>query len=192
MELEAVIQSAIIPTIVTAIIGPLIFFGLRRWDEKNRRNFEIRFSEYKHYLKALEQISSTSHAQFEEFMTETYAKCLNEILASEGQSSDPVIRLNEELNHLMAGIRTSFSQATGELNGLRLVCSDKLLEMINDYVNIQRKLMDESCAVLRRLEQIDLADPTSMFSGEMKAEGERSQQLFEDIVRQMRSELKIG
>lgn len=78
MALEAIIQPAIVAAVVTAIVGPLIFFFLKRWDEKKRRNFEIRYAEYKHYLKALEQISSSSHADFERFMGQSYADCLKE------------------------------------------------------------------------------------------------------------------
>lgn len=191
MGLEAMIQPAIVAAVVTAIIGPLIFFFLKRWDEKKRRNFEIRYVEYKHYLKALEQISSSSHADFERLMGQTYADCLKEILVTEGQSNEPLIQLNKEVNELTSNVRKSFTQATQELNGLRLVCSTKLLEMVNEFVAIQKSLMDESCAVLGRLNQIDINDPGSMISGDMKAKGDKSQELFEQIVFQMRKELGI-
>jgi hypothetical protein len=188
---EAILQSAVVAAIVSAIVGPLIFFLLKRWDDKKRRNFEIRYAEYKHYLKALEKIASSSQADFERFMSETYASCMNEILTTEGQSSDPLVRLNEEVNSLTANVRTSFTQATQELHGLRLVCSEKLLHKVNEYVDIQREIIDSSCSVMGNLNQIDINNPSASISGEMKEKAERTQVLFEEIVQQMRKELGV-
>lgn len=191
MTIETILQPAVVAAIVSAIIGPLIFFLLKRWDDKKRRSFEIRYEEYKHYLKALEQIASSSHADFERFMSETYASCMNEILTTEGQSPDPLVRLNQEANNLTADVRKSFTQATQELHGLRLVCSEKLLQKVNEYVNIQRELIDSSCSVMGNLDQMDINNPSASLSGEMKKKGERTQVLFEEIVQQMRKELGI-
>lgn len=63
--------------------------------------------------------------------------------------------------------------------------------MVNEFVAIQRSLMDESCAVLGRLNQVDINDPSTMISGEMKAKGNKTQELFDQIVLQMRKELGI-
>ncbi len=191
MTTEAILQPAVVAAIVSAIVGPLIFFLLKRWDDKKRRNFEIRYEEYKHYLKALEQIASSSHTDFERLMSETYASCINEILTTEGQSSNPLVRLNQEVNNLTADVRKSFTQATEELHGLRLVCSKELLQKVNEYVNIQRELIDSSCYVMGNLDQMDINNPSASLSGEMKEKGERTRALFEEIVQQMRKELGI-
>jgi hypothetical protein len=185
------LQPAIIAAVVTAIVGPLIFHLLKHRDEKRRRSFDIRYAEYKHYLKALEQVASSSLADFEKSMATTYADCLKEILATEVQSNGPLVRLNHELNELTSKIRKSFTQATQELHGLRLVCSGKLLKMVNEFVNLQRELIDESCSVMSRIQKIDVLNPQTAISGEMKAKGERTQQLFDAIVLQMRKELGI-
>lgn len=188
---EAILQPAVVAAIVSAIVGPLIFFILKRWDDKKRRNFDLRYAEYKHYLKALEQISASGHADFERLMGETYANCLKDILATEGQSNEPLITLNREVNNLTENIRKSFTQSTQELNGLRLVCSEKLLEKVNEFVKIQRELINESCSMMGRIDQIDIDNPSTFISGEMKAKGEKTQELFEKIVQQMRRELGI-
>ena len=191
MEIEKLLTSAVVAAVVSAIVGPLIFFFLKRWDEKNRRTFDIRYDEYKHYLKALEQISSAGHADFERFMSETYAQCLNDILTSEGESDQPLIELNRKVNELTSNVRKSFTQATQELNGLRLVCSSKLLEMVNKFIAIQRELINESSSMMGRLNQIDINNPESIVSGDMKIKGEHATTLFEEIVVQMRKELGI-
>jgi hypothetical protein len=191
VDIVKILQPAIVAAVMTAIIGPLIFFLLKRWEDKKRRNFEIRYAEYKHYLKALEQVATTSYVDFESLIGETYANCLKEILASEGQSNEPLLRLNQEVNNLTANVRKSFTQATQELNGLRLVCSEKLLGKVNEFVNIQRQLIDEACHLMGKMNKININNPSSIITGEMKAKSERSQVLFEEIVRQMRKELGI-
>jgi hypothetical protein len=191
LEIEKLLTPAIVSAFVTAIIAPLVFFFLKRWDEKNKRNFEIRYAEYKHYLKALEQITSSAQEDFEKFMSEGYAQCLQRILTQEGDSSETLIELSQQVNTLTSNVRKSFIQATQELNGLRLVCSKKLLEVVNEFVELQRQLLEESSAVLSRLNQIDIDNPHSILSGEMRAKGERAEVMFELIVQQMRKELGI-
>jgi hypothetical protein len=191
MEIEKLLTPAIVAAIVSAIVGPLVFFFLKRWDDKNRRTFDIRFNEYKHYLKALEQISSSTHVEFERFLSETYAEHFAKILSTEGDATQILIELNMKLNELTSGIRKAFEQATQELNGLRLVCSATLLEMVNEFISIQRQLLDESVSLMGRVKEISLHNPSSILSGEMKLKGEQASSLFEKIVVQMRSELKI-
>lgn len=191
MEIEKLLTSAVVAAVVSAIVGPLIFLFLKRWDEKNRRTFDIRYAEYNHYLRAIEQISSAGNAEFERFMSETYAQCLKEILSTEGDSNQPLIELNRKVNDLTSNVRKSFTQATQELNGLRLVCSSALLEMVNEFIDIQRHLIDESVSMMGRLQKLDINNPESIISGEMKAKGEQATVLFEKIVVQMRKELGI-
>lgn len=191
MEIENLVTPVVVSAVVTAIVGPFIFFFLKRWDEDKKRNFEIRYAEYKHYLKSLEQIAVSGRSDFERFMNEGYAECMRKILKGEGDSNDILIDLNNRVNELTRSVREAFTKATQELHGLRLVCSIALLEMVNEFIEIQRRLMDQSGAVLAKLNQIDLANPNAMLSGEMEARGRRAQELFELIVKQMRKELGI-
>jgi len=191
LVIERLLAPAIVSVVVTAIVAPLIFFFLKRWDEKNKRNFEIRYAEYKHYLKALEQITASAQEDFEIFMADDFAQCLQRILTREGESSEALMELNQQDNTLTSNVRKSFSQATQELNGLRLVCSSRLLEVVNEFIDLQRQLLEESSAMLKRLDQIDINNPLAALSGEMQAKGEQTKVLFELIVQQMRKELKI-
>lgn len=191
MVIERLLAPAIVSVVVTAIVAPLIFFFLKRWDEKNKRNFEIRYAEYKHYLKALEQITASAQEDFEIFMADDFTQCLKRILTREGESSESLMELNQQVNTLTSNVRKSFSQATQELNGLRLVCSSRLLEVVNEFIDLQRQLLEESSAMLKRLDQIDINNPLAALSGEMQAKGEQTKVLFELIVQQMRKELKI-
>lgn len=128
MAIETLLTSAVVAAVVTAITGTLIFFFLKRWEDKKRRTFDIRYNEYKHYLKALEHISSTIPEDFERFMNEPYAQCLNEFIA------------------------------------------------------IQRTLLDDSVSMVGRLNQIDIHNPESLRSGEITVKGRHSGQLFENVA----------
>jgi hypothetical protein len=63
--------------------------------------------------------------------------------------------------------------------------------MVNEFIELQRTLIDESSAVLARLDSASIGNPEGIISGEMKAKGEKAQHLFEAIVMQMRKELGV-
>lgn len=85
----------------------------------------------------------------------------------------------------------SHVQKRGSEGARKLYRSSKLLRVADEFVNIQRALMDDLCLLLGRLKEIDLNDPNSFVPDDMKSKGKRSQQLFEQIVLQMRAELGI-
>jgi hypothetical protein len=82
---EVLLTSGLVSAAVTALVGPLVFHLLKQREERRRKTFDIRYAEYKHYLKALESLSSTSHADFEVFMKSSAQKCLTEILSGDSE-----------------------------------------------------------------------------------------------------------
>lgn len=188
---ETLITPAVVSVIVTAIIGPLVFYFLKRRDEKARRNFEVRFVEYKKYLSTLEEIAQASRGDFERDYMKTVTEVMNEIISNPGDSEASLMRLNTELESFASKIRESFTKATSELHGLRLVCSTKLLSLIDEFIQLQRDLMDLSISIMSKANSIDLSDPESMVSGEMKFKAGKYESLLDQIIKQMRKELGI-
>jgi len=56
-SLGALITPAKVSTVITAILAPLMFYLLKRRDEQKKRQFEVRYAEYKKYLQVLEELS---------------------------------------------------------------------------------------------------------------------------------------
>lgn len=190
-DFEQFITPALISTMVTAVLAPLCFYLLKRHDDKKKRNFEVRFSEYKKYVATLEGITQTSRVDFEADLMKTISSVMSEILADPENANKAVVRLHEELSQCDSKIRESFVKATNELHGLRLVCSEKLLGLIDEFVQIQRDMMDEYIRILGSINVFETKNPADLIKGEMKAKAEKAQPLFDQILKQMRAELGI-
>ena len=186
-----ILNPALISLLVTSIVAPLIFYILKRIDETRKRNFEVRYEEYKRYLNTLENISSLSRITFEKDFMNITNECFQDILSKPEESNSALIKLNTALQELTAKLRTSFSQAINELNGLRLVSSQKLFDMVNEFASIQKELLEKSTEFMGKWQQYIGKEKTLFENSEIKNLGMRANSLYEDILRQMRKELNI-
>lgn len=195
-----VIQSAIpklltpvvVSTVVTTVLAPLLFFWLKRRDEKRKRKFEVRYAEYKHYLHTLDEIASASRVETERFFSETITTTVKTFWADPENSNEALVNMNEALLSISSRLGETITRAEGELHGLRLVCSDKLLELIDEYVQLQRDLLSATSDMMANWKQININNPAASVPGAVQQKGEETQQLYRDIVAQMRNELEIN
>ncbi|HXI35918.1 MAG TPA: hypothetical protein VNH80_03320, partial [Burkholderiales bacterium] len=132
--------------LVTVVLAPLLFFLLKSREEGRRRQFEVRYAEYKKCLQALEQIAAVARIDFKQAYTGIAASALKEALAEADEDYGP--RLQKGLDELSGRLRDSFAGAAGELHGLGLACSAELLTTVNEFVKLQRELVEESIAVI--------------------------------------------
>lgn len=185
------ITPALISILITAFLAPLLFYLLKRGDDKRKRNFEVRYAEYMRYLKTLDEIATLSRFEFEQFYTQTIAKTFRSILSDSEDSDAALIEMSNSLVEFTTRLQKIISKAEGELHGLRLICSDELLRLIDEYVELQRELLTESTKMMENWRNIDINKPESAISGRVKAKGERSQEIYRLIVDKMRKELRI-
>jgi len=75
---------------------------------------------------------------------------LKDMLTDSDNAATHLVRLQQALDTLSSQMRQSFTRATSELHGLRLVCSDKLLRMVDEFIQLQRELMEEAIAVMAK------------------------------------------
>jgi hypothetical protein len=192
MDWKQLLTPTAISVVVTSVLAPLIFYILKRRDERQKHNFEVRYSEYKKYLGTLDEIARSSGADFERDFMQTATGSMNRILLGNPDADHALVELNTSLSQMGCKVRESFSKATNELHGLRLVCSDALLAQIDRFVQLQSELMDESLNVFEKLKHLNSPDPNAILTDQMKSKGKESQELFAAIVKQMRKELGIS
>ena len=190
--MNEILTPAIISTFITAIFAPLIFNFLKRRDEINKRNFEVRYSEYKKYLNTLEEISNKMNTNFEKEYIKVVSEVFNSIISNPEKSNEALRRLNNELQKLTNNLRTIFSKATSELYGLKLVCSDKLFNMIEEFISTQKQIMKKSINFMGKINLDKPSDFSFIENNDIKKLGSHSEKLFQDIVLQMRKELGIS
>jgi hypothetical protein len=115
----------------------------------------------------------------------------NYILSNPQDSNAALIKLNSGLQELTSNIRTSFTQAQNELHGLKLVCSQNLLDMINDFISLQNELINKSTEFMGKWAEYVGKEKSFFENNSFKELGQRASALYENILRQMRKELKI-
>jgi hypothetical protein len=186
--LRDLIVPVVVSAAVAAVLTPVLFFVLKRRDERQKRHFEVRYTEYKKYLQAIEEIAAAARIDLKQSYTAVVASTLKDMLADPEQSSDYGPRLDKGLNDLGNEVRATFAKATNGLHGLRLVCSDKLLPMVNEFVELQRELTEESIALIA---DARISNPSASVSDAMAEKAERAESLFDQILEQMRAELGV-
>lgn len=191
MTPELILTSSLISALVSAIVGPAIFYFLKTREDRKRRQFDTKFGEFKHYLKALEQISRFSGEEFEKYMSGPAQKCMETVLVAKNESDAnlAIVAMNREMNEFISRLTKSFQQASSELHGLRLVCSPTLFEIVNQFVRIQGEILNESIALMGRIKFNESGSVDVPLDSDLRRKGEASKQMFERIVEQMRSEL---
>ncbi len=194
MTPELILTSSVVSAIVSAIVGPAIFHYLKSRDEKERRQFETKFSEFKYYLNALEEISRFSGEEFSKYMRGPAQECMEKILTceSEVESNLAIAEMSREMNEFVLKLTNSFQKSTSELHGLRLISSSGLFEMVNEYVRIQEKIMNESISLMGKIQFNQPSEANPSEDSALRLMGVASKKMFESIIIQMRIELGTG
>jgi hypothetical protein len=117
---------------------------------------------------------------------------MNEILTNPANSNEALLKLHKSLDEYGKKIRDSFTKAVNELHGLKLVCSDSLLSLVDQWVQLQRELLDESIQIMELAKTINLKNPESVITGKMKEKAKKAEAVFDSILKQMRKELDIS
>ena len=186
--LRELIAPAAVGAAITALLALLLFFLLKGRDERKKRHFELRYAEYKNCLRALEAIAAAARIDLKQSYTAVVASTLKDVLTEPEQSSDYGLRLDKELDGLGTRMRESFANAAGGLRGLGLVCSSELLATINEFVQVQRELVEESISLIA---DARISNPGESASEAMTEKARKAESLFERILEQMRAELDL-
>lgn len=73
MESQSVsaVISALVSVLVTTVLAPYLFARLKAREEKERRDFDIRYKEYARYVTALANLEKSIREDGERFWLET-------------------------------------------------------------------------------------------------------------------------
>jgi hypothetical protein len=181
---EGFLTPAMVSLVVSSIVSPALFYFLKAREERRKEKFERKYAEYKAFLKALDDMAAAARIDFESFMRNTMGKHISDILRGGGDLE----ALSVDVREFTLQIASAFSKAKSELLGLTLVCSDHLLSQVRDFTSLQERLLSHTTALLGDLKQFNIDSPVT---AEMKELGERVETLKDEIVREMRTELRI-
>lgn len=189
--INELVTPAIVSAIVTGLLVPLAFYVLKRRDARQQRRFDIRYEQYQRFLTKLDEIAESSRTAFHSEFGPLLSAVFTRILRGEGTES-ALLELNDGLQSLTTRIQTAYLEAKGELNGMRLVCSDDLFPLVQEFMDIQERQFHRAVDLMGRWRELTPEQLTGSIPVEAETDGERTKVLQNEILKQMRTELKLG
>jgi hypothetical protein len=175
--------SALVSVLVTTVLAPYLFARMKAKEEKERRDFDIRYKEYARYVTALANLEKGVREDGERFWLETLQPHFDSIL----QGSFDVVQFQRDLSAFTLRSAATSAAHRQELAGLRLIGSKDLIDLVDQY----GKNLDDLTQGILGAAGVDFQE---MRAGTAKREhldalARRSQELNNAIIAKMRAEL---
>ena len=171
--------------VVTGLLVPLLFHYLKRKDDLSRRDFDLKYQEFKRYVAALDAAEAAARADYEKLEHDVFAPQFKAIL--EGKEPD-LVGVQQAVAEFTIRSTTPLLQAKKELSGLRLIGSKSLVSLIDQYIQVQTDIVNALVSSTRNPNAHAHLKDIRPFLDPL---GNRSQELYVRIIEQMRSELGI-
>jgi hypothetical protein len=187
LDANTILTSAVVSAAVTSLLGPIVQSHLSRRQEKRKRDFEIKYQEYKRYVEALDRISAEWTVRGMAMIREAQEH-FNAVVVGDGDPGEHLEALSRSLGAVTGDMFQSMAELKGDLVGLKLICSDELLHKVQAYISSHEALGRELTSQIGRIGAGSLA---ASDSDRLLEQGVRAESLKDEIVRQMRYELRI-
>lgn len=188
MKIELVVTYVV--TLAIGVFIPLIIQFIQIKNEKKAKLKAIRINEYKTYLEALENISKYSMIETEIFINESLQKFFSEVNKG-GGLEDAAAILQGELVGMSMEVGGMVNKLKNEMMGIKLVSSEKLYMMIEEY---QSCLVENSDFLIKYIKNVNLLESSVndiVESATGQSDYSDLEKKLDLIIKQMRSELEI-
>lgn len=189
----------IIPALMVLLSSGLFPFLLHKYKVKREREeklFDTRKTEYQAYFKNFEKAASLAQLDYEKYQQETFPTAYRKLLES-SSSPEAIMEFQQTCNDFTKNINEGFQKATNEFTSLRIVCSNRLALLFDDFENTYKKMMSLQPQMLREIQESITVE--SFINGEfnfntptqkeLTLHGERISKLRDDIIKMMRKDL---
>ena len=113
-------------------------------------------------------------------------------LLESDSSAVSIIKLSDEISRFTFQIQQSHRKSTEEISSLKILGSDELFRLINDFEKLNQEIIMLSSEWLKELnEALVTPDFEAPIAKKMKTKGEEINELKDKIIKQMRIELSI-
>ena len=189
--MQNLLTPALVSVIVTVILAPLLFYWLNKREQRRQRRFEIRYEQYQKFLTKLDEIAEGSRTMFAAEFGPLIKRIVPRILGNPSDSDAALIELNEELHNLTSGVHETYSKAKNELNGLRLVCSNQLLPLVEEFISTQDRQFQRSLDLLAQWKTMSPDQVVGVVPPEAEEDAAKTRELQARILEIMRAELSL-
>lgn len=184
----------IVPAIVVvlaSVIVPILLHILKGRGEREDKLLEIRTKAYTEYFRRFEEAARGVGVDYEEFSKVTLKNAFRELLVSDN-SPDAIIKFQYEVGQFPHQIQDSHRKATEEITTLKVLGSSKLLELTTEFEALNQEILEISSEWLNEMQQaLAMPDFEAQIAKKLKEKGLRAKELKEQVIKQMRVELKL-
>jgi len=186
------ITKVIVPlasVLIASVIIPLLLHHLKYVRERKERLFEARRSAYHDYFKKIESAAADAGQEYERFSREIMPKAFLKLLQS-NNSPEAIVEFQQVVGELPLRIQEAYRKASSEITTLQIVCSAPLMQLSQEFENLNKKILDMSADWLGEMKG-SMAQPDfdAPIAKQMKALGEEILSCKQGLLAQMRAEL---
>ncbi|WP_147269527.1 hypothetical protein [Prosthecochloris sp. ZM] len=180
-----------IGVVLASVIVPILLHILKGRREREDKLLEIRTKAYTEYFWRFEEAARGVGVDYEQFSKVTLKNAFRELLESDN-SPDAIIKFQDEVGKFPHQIQDSHRKATEEITTLKVLGSSKLLGLTTEFEALNQEILEMSSEWLNEMQQaLAMTDFDAPIAKKMKEKGLRAKELKEQIIKQMRVELKL-
>ncbi|MBL6957196.1 MAG: hypothetical protein ISR54_10350 [Chlorobium phaeobacteroides] len=180
-----------IGVVLASVIVPILLHTLKGRREREDKLLEIRTKAYTEYFRRFEEAARGVGVDYEQFSKVTLKNAFRELLESDN-SPDAIIKFQDEVGKFPHQIQDSHRKATEEITTLKVLGSSKLLELTTEFEALNQEILEMSSKWLNEMQQaLAVPDFDAPIAKKMKEKGMKAKELKEQIIKQMRVELKL-
>lgn len=180
-----------IGVVLASVIIPLLLHYLKGKREREDKLMEIRTRVYAEYFRKYEEAARGVGEDYEEFSKVTMKNSFRELLEADSLP-DAIIKFQDTVGEFPHKIQESHRKATEEITTLKILGSSKLLELTTDFENLNQEMLEMTAEWLNEINQsLAIPDFDAPIARKMREKGIKAKELKEQIIKQMRSELKL-
>lgn len=181
-----------IGVVLASVIVPILLHILKAKREREDKILEIRTKVYSEYFRKFEEAAKGVSVDYEQFSQVTLRNAFKELLEA-GNSPDAIIKFQDEVGRFPHQIQESHRKATEEITTLKILGSERLFHLTSEFEKLNQEILEISSKWLGEMQvALEAPDFEAPIAKEMKALGESAKSLKDEIINQMRAELKIG
>jgi hypothetical protein len=177
--------------VLASVIVPILLHYLKGRREREQKLLEIRTKAYTEYFKKYEEAAKGVGNDYEEFSKVTLKNEFRKLLES-GDSPDAIIEFHDAVGKFPHQIQDAHRKATEEITTLKILGSSRLLELTTEFEQLNQDILELSSEWLGEMQQaLTMPDFEAPIAKKMKEKGQKAKDLKEEIISQMRIELKL-
>jgi hypothetical protein len=177
--------------VLASVIVPLLIHWFKGRRERINALLAVRTAAYTEYFKKYELAAQQTGQDYEYFSRVTLKDQFLKLLMSDN-SPEAIVSFNEAISKFPGQIMSAHRKATEELTTLKIVGSNELLRLTDEFETLNQRMLETSTKWLEEMQanfsSASIKNPVAM---ELTAMGEKAKSLKDKIILQMRVEIGV-